>query len=127
MQKTEHGGVGGLSEAVLAMQAVVVPFVGVLGNMVNRIRLITLGALVWAAMSVAFGLSTSYTEVSVLQLSPGCLYAQVKTIALACAFHVCLTRQQSARKPSHCQVYSETFPVYERYSIYILSRNQEYE
>ena len=72
MQKTEHGVVGGLSEAVLAMQAVVVPFVGVMGNMVNRIRLITAGALVWAAMSVAFGLSTSYPEVCVLQLSPGC-------------------------------------------------------
>ena len=48
--------VWGLSEAVPAMQAVVVPFVGVLGNMANRIRLITAGALVWAAMSVAFGL-----------------------------------------------------------------------
>ena len=46
------------------VQAVVVPFVGVLGNMVNRIRLITLGALVWAAMSLAFGLSTNYSEVS---------------------------------------------------------------
>ena len=45
------------------MQAICVPFVGVLGNMVNRIVLIVLGALVWAAMSLAFGLSTSYTEV----------------------------------------------------------------
>ena len=79
------------------MQAVVVPFVGVLGNMVNRIRLITLGALVWAAMSVAFGLSTSYTQVSVLQLSPGCLYTWAKTIALACTLHACLDRQQPPR------------------------------
>ena len=46
------------------MQAVVVPFVGVLGNMVNRTRLITAGAFVWAAMSVAFGLSQTYSEVS---------------------------------------------------------------
>ena len=45
------------------LQAGVVPFIGVLGNMVNRIRLIALGAIIWAAMSVAFGLSTSYTEV----------------------------------------------------------------
>ncbi len=45
------------------MQAICVPFVGVLGNMVNRMVLIVLGALVWAAMSLAFGLSTSYTEV----------------------------------------------------------------
>ncbi len=104
MQKTEHGVVGGLSEAVLAMQAVVVPFVGVMGNMVNRIRLITAGALVWAAMSVAFGLSTSYPEVCVLQLSPGCLHIWAKTIALACTSHACLILQQATRDASDCQV-----------------------
>ena len=47
-----------------------VPFVGVLGNMVNRIRLITAGAFVWAAMSVAFGLSQTYSEVSRQPASP---------------------------------------------------------
>ena len=47
-----------------------VPYVGVLGNMVNRIRLITLGAFVWAAMSLAFGLSRNYSEVIIQQASP---------------------------------------------------------
>lgn len=47
----------------------VVPFVGVLGNMVNRIRLIALGALIWSAMSIAFGLSQTYTEVSMSSMS----------------------------------------------------------
>ena len=86
------------------MQAIVVPFVGVMGNMVNRIRLITAGALVWAAMSVAFGLSTSYTEVCVWQLSPGCLYIWAKTIALACTLHACLHAQQPSRMSSDCLV-----------------------
>ncbi len=47
-----------------AVQAIVVPFVGVVGNMSNRIYLITLGALIWAGMSTAFGLSTTYSEAS---------------------------------------------------------------
>ena len=59
----EHGH-GRLLTTQCLLQAVVVPFVGVLGNMVNRIRLIALGALIWSGMSIAFGLSQTYTEVS---------------------------------------------------------------
>ncbi|BDA48915.1 hypothetical protein COCOBI_13-0240 [Coccomyxa sp. Obi] len=44
--------------------AIIVPFVGVVGNMSNRIYLITVGALIWAGMSTAFGLSTTYSEAS---------------------------------------------------------------
>jgi hypothetical protein len=46
----------------LTLQAIVVPFVGVAGNMWDRIYLITAGALIWASMSVAFGFATSYDQ-----------------------------------------------------------------
>lgn len=45
------------------LQAVCIPFVGIVGNVYNRIYLIVAGTLVWGAMSTGMGFATNYREV----------------------------------------------------------------
>lgn len=40
-----------------------VPFVGVAGNMYNRIYLIAAGTVLWGCMGLGMGFSTKYSEV----------------------------------------------------------------
>lgn len=45
-------------------QAVCIPFVGVIGNLYNRLILIAIGTVIWGAMSVGMGFAANYQEVS---------------------------------------------------------------
>ena len=46
-----------------ASQAICIPFVGIAGNMINRIWLIALGTVLWGSMSAGLGFSANYAEV----------------------------------------------------------------
>ena len=46
------------------MQAVCIPFVGVIGNLCNRLILIAVGTMIWGAMSVGMGFAANFQEVS---------------------------------------------------------------
>ena len=45
------------------LQAVLVPFVGILGNLYNRVILIAAGTILWGAMSSGMGFANNYAEV----------------------------------------------------------------
>ena len=45
-------------------QAVCIPFVGVIGNLYNRLILIAIGTVIWGAMSVGMGFAANYQEAS---------------------------------------------------------------
>lgn len=45
------------------MQAIFIPFVGILGNEFNRVILIAIGSLWWGAMSIGFGFAHSLVQV----------------------------------------------------------------
>lgn len=48
---------------LFALQAFAIPFVGIAGNMYNRIVMIGTGTILWGAMSLGMGFSTNYAEV----------------------------------------------------------------
>lgn len=45
------------------LQAIFIPFVGILGNEFNRVALIAIGSLWWGAMSVGFGFAANLAQV----------------------------------------------------------------
>ena len=45
------------------VQAIFIPFVGILGNECNRIFLIAIGSLWWGGMSIGFGFAHRFQEV----------------------------------------------------------------
>ena len=48
---------------VVLPQAISIPFVGVAGNLYNRINLIAAGTVLWGCMGVGMGFSRNYSEV----------------------------------------------------------------
>lgn len=52
-----------LTGSRFAVQAIFIPFVGILGNECNRIALIGIGSLWWGGMSVGFGFAHSFQQV----------------------------------------------------------------
>ncbi len=49
--------------AACGAQAICIPFVGIAGNMINRIWLIAAGTVLWGSMSAGLGFSANYAEV----------------------------------------------------------------
>lgn len=47
----------------LTLQAIFVPFVGILGNDVDRVLLICIGSIIWGGMSVGFGFARNLPQV----------------------------------------------------------------
>ncbi len=52
-----------LTGSRFVLQAIFIPFVGILGNECNRIALIGIGSLWWGGMSVGFGFAHSFQQV----------------------------------------------------------------
>jgi MFS family permease len=48
-----------------AAQACLVPFVGIAGNMYNRMHLIGIGTILWGAMSLGMAFSHNYATVRI--------------------------------------------------------------
>ncbi len=45
------------------MQALLVPFIGIAGNMYNRIYLIGIGTILWGSMSLGMAFAHNYASV----------------------------------------------------------------
>lgn len=55
------------------LQAVLVPFVGILGNLYNRVFMISAGTILWGAMASGMGFANNYAEVPLLHSHRACL------------------------------------------------------
>ena len=59
----------------LTLQAIFVPFVGILGNDVDRVLLICIGSIIWGGMSVGFGFARNLPQVRKSLCFSSSLYA----------------------------------------------------
>ena len=53
-----------MCDALVTMQAIFVPAVGIMGNDFDRVILICIGSLCWGGMSVGFGFARDLKQVS---------------------------------------------------------------